>query len=345
MRVLVTGHHGYIGSVVAPMLEEAGHDVSGLDTFFYEGCDLLDDSRDLPTLRGDIRDVTTDMLEGCDAIVHLAALSNDPLGELDEELTREINLGGTVELARKAKEAGVRRFVFASSCSMYGASGTDELMTEEAPLRPLTAYAESKVRAEEELSELADSAFAPIFLRNATAYGVSPRVRLDVVLNNLAAWAFTTRKVLIMSDGTPWRPLVHVRDIAAATAAALVAPVSLVGNEAFNVGSNDENYRVRELAEIVQETFAGCEIEYAEGAGPDPRSYRVDFRKLAETLPDARPRWTARDGARQLLDAFRSARLTSAGFDLYTRLARLRSLVSEGMLDDDLRWSYTHEPA
>lgn len=345
MKVLVTGHHGYIGSVVAPMLQEAGHDVTGLDTFFYEGCDLLDNAFDFPTLRVDIRDVTTDMLVGCDGIVHLAALSNDPLGELDEDLTLEINFRGTVELARKAKEAGVRRFVFASSCSMYGASGTDELMTEEAPLRPLSAYAESKVRAEEALSELADGDFAPTFMRNATAYGASPRIRLDVVLNNLSAWAFTTGKIMIMSDGTPWRPLVHVRDIAAAAAAALAAPIALVGNEAFNVGANDENHRVRDLAEIVRETFAGCEIEYAEGAGPDPRSYRVDFRKLAETLPDARPEWTARDGARELLDAFRSARLTSAGFDLYTRLSRLKTLVTEGLLDDNLRWSYTHERA
>jgi nucleoside-diphosphate-sugar epimerase len=343
MKVLVTGHHGYIGSVVAPMLKEAGHDVTGLDTFFYEGCDLLDDALDFPTLRMDLRDVTTDLFEGYDGIVHLAALSNDPLGELDEELTREINLRGTVGLARKAKEAGVQLFVFASSCSMYGASGTDDLVTEDAPLRPLTAYAESKVRAEEALSELADGDFAPIFLRNATAYGASPRVRLDVVLNNLAAWAFTTGKVMIMSDGTPWRPLVHVRDIASAAGAALTAPIALVRNEAFNVGTNDENYRVRELAEIVRETFTGCEIEYAAGAGPDPRSYRVDFRKLAETLPEARPKWTASDGARELLDAFRSARLTSVGFDLYTRLTRLKSLIAEGLLDDDLRWSYTHE--
>jgi nucleoside-diphosphate-sugar epimerase len=342
MKVLLTGHHGYIGSVAAPMLQEAGHDVTGLDTFFYEGCDLIDDALDVPALRLDVRDITTDVLEVYEGIVHLAALSNDPLGELDGELTREVNFRGTVELARKAKEAGVRRFVFASSCSMYGAAGTDEPISEEAPLRPLTAYAESKVRAEEALSELADDDFAPIFMRNATAYGASPRVRLDVVLNNLAAWAFTTGKVMIMSDGTPWRPVVHVRDIAAAAAAALVAPIGLVRNEAFNVGANDENYRIRELAEIVREAFAGCEVEYAEGAGPDPRSYRVDFRKLAETLPDARPKWTARDGARELLDAFRTARLTSAGFDIYTRLSRLKSLLAEGSLDDDLRWSYTH---
>jgi nucleoside-diphosphate-sugar epimerase len=345
MKVLVTGHHGYIGSVAAPMLRESGHDVTGLDTFFYEGCDLLDDALDVPTLRIDLRDVTPDVLEGFDGIVHLAALSNDPLGELDQDLTREINYRGTVELARIAKEAGVRRFVFASSCSMYGAAATDELITEDAPLRPLTAYAESKVRAEEALSELADDDFAPVFMRNATAYGVSPRIRLDVVLNNLAAWAFTTGKVLIMSDGTPWRPLVHVRDISAAAAAALVAPFALVQNEAFNVGTNDENYRVRELAEIVRDTFTDCEIEYAEGAGPDPRSYRVDFRKLSETLPDGRPRWTARDGAQELLDAFRSAQLTSSGFEMYTRLSRLKSLLAEGSLDDDLRWSYTHERA
>jgi nucleoside-diphosphate-sugar epimerase len=340
MKVLVTGHHGYIGSVVAPTLMEAGHDVTGLDTFFYEGCDLLDDAVDVPTLRMDLRDVTTDVLEGYEGIIHFAALSNDPLGELDEELTRDINLRGTVELARTAKEAGVRRFVFASSCSMYGASETDELITEEAPLRPLTAYAESKARAEEALSELADADFAPVFMRNATAYGASPRIRLDVVLNNLAAWAFTSGKVLIMSDGTPWRPLVHIRDIGAAAGAALVAPIELVRNEAFNVGTNDENYRVRELAEIVRETFVGCEIEYAEGAGPDPRSYRVDFRKLADTLPDGTPTWTAQDGARELLDAFRSAQLLSDRFDVYTRLARLKFLIAEGSLDEHLRWSH-----
>jgi nucleoside-diphosphate-sugar epimerase len=343
MKLLVTGHNGYIGAVAAPMLLEAGHDVTGLDTFFYEGCDLLDDPREVPALRVDIRDVTSDMLEGFEGIVHLAALSNDPLGELDEELTRAINLHGTVELARRAREAGVRRFVFASSCSMYGATGTDELITEEAPLRPLTAYAESKVRAEEALRELADDDFAPVFMRNATAYGASPRVRLDVVLNNLSAWAFTAGKVLIMSDGTPWRPLVHIRDITRAAAAALVAPDELVRNEAFNVGANEENYRVSDLAEIVHETFTGCEIEYAEGAGPDPRSYRVDFRKLAETLPDAVPTWTARDGARELLEAFRSAQLSASGFDVYTRLARLRSLVADGLLDDDLRWSHARE--
>jgi nucleoside-diphosphate-sugar epimerase len=344
MRVLVTGHHGYIGSVAAPMLVQAGHEVTGLDTFFYEGCDFLPDRVQIPALRLDVRDVTPETLEGFEGIVHLAALSNDPLGELDEELTREINLQGTVELARAAKEAGVRRFVFASSCSMYGASGTDELMTEEAPLRPLTAYAESKVRAEEALSELADSDFAPVFMRNATAYGSSPRVRFDVVLNNLSAWAYTTGRVLIMSDGTPWRPLVHVRDIVSAAAAALVAPVERVANQAFNVGGNSENYRISELAHVVHETFLGCAIEYAEGARPDPRSYRVDFSKLAATMPEAKPLWTARDGALELLAAFHTVGLTSDGFDSYTRLARLKELVDRGALDGALRWQHAAEP-
>jgi nucleoside-diphosphate-sugar epimerase len=345
MKVLVTGHSGYIGSVAAPMLVEAGHDVTGLDTFFYEGCDFTPDPVEIPALRMDLRDVTPDVLEGFDGIVHLAALSNDPVGELDAELTREINLRGTVGLARAAKEAGVGRFVFASSCSMYGASGTDDLMTEDAPLRPLTAYAESKVRAEEAVSELTDDDFAPTFMRNATAYGASPRFRFDIVLNNLSAWAYTTGKVLIMSDGTPWRPLVHVRDIAAAAAAALVAPVARISNQAFNVGANSENYRISELADIVLGTFAGCEIEYAEGAGPDPRSYRVDFSKLAETLPEAKPVWTARDGALELLEAFRLVELTSSGFDTYTRLSRLKGLVDEGALDNSLRWQRAREPA
>ena len=345
MRVLVTGHNGYIGSVAAPMLVEAGHDVTGLDTFFYEGCDFTPDPVEIPALRMDLRDVTPDVLEEFDGIVHLAALSNDPVGELDAELTREINLRGTVGLARAAKEAGVGRFVFASSCSMYGASGTDDLMTEDAPLRPLTAYAESKVRAEEAVSELTDDDFAPTFMRNATAYGASPRFRFDIVLNNLSAWAYTTGKVLIMSDGTPWRPLVHVRDIAAAAAAALVAPVERISNQAFNVGANSENYRISELADIVLGTFAGCEIEYAEGAGPDPRSYRVDFSKLAETLPEAKPVWTARDGALELLEAFRLVELTSSGFDTYTRLSRLKGLVDEGALDNSLRWQRARESA
>jgi nucleoside-diphosphate-sugar epimerase len=338
MNVLVTGHHGYIGSVAAPMLKEAGHDVTGLDTFFYEGCDLIDDPLDIPTLRADIRDITTDMLEGYDGIVHLAALSNDPLGELDQGLTRAINLHGTVELARKAKEAGVRRFVFASSCSMYGASGTDELMTEEAPLRPLTAYAESKVRAEEALSELADADFAPIYMRNATAYGAAPRIRLDVVLNNLAAWAFTAGKVLIMSDGTPWRPLVHVRDISRAFLAVLEAPRDAVHNQAFNVGSSEENYQIRDVATIVQETVPGCRIKYLEGGGPDPRCYRVSCEKLRAHIPGFKTEWTVRKGVEELYASFVRNGLTTEMFGQYVRLKRIEGHLKDGRLDPTLRW-------
>jgi nucleoside-diphosphate-sugar epimerase len=340
MKVLVTGHHGYLGSVVAPAIADAGHDVTGLDTFFYEGCDFVEEPGHVNALRADVRDLDSGDLEGYDAIVHLAALSNDPLGALNTELTLDINFRATVELARKAKDAGVGRFVFASSCSMYGAAAGNEYVTEEAPLRPLTAYAESKVRSEEGLLELADSDFTPVFMRNATVYGVSPRLRFDVVLNNLAGWAYTTKRVLIMSDGTPWRPIVHVRDVAAATITMLTAPADLVRAEAFNVGANSENYQVRVLADIVRETFPGCEVEYAEGAGPDPRSYRVDFGKLARAFPGFETRWTAADGARELRAAFEQVELTREAFegDKYTRLARLRMLAADGRLDGELRW-------
>jgi nucleoside-diphosphate-sugar epimerase len=346
MKLLVTGHHGYIGSIVGPTLAAAGHDVTGLDTFFYEHCDFVTDGPDLPALRVDARDVTVADLAGFDAIVHLAALSNDPIGELNAELTYEINFHATVDLAAKAKEAGVPRFVFASSCSMYGSAEKNDYVTEEAPLRPLTAYAESKVRAEEALADLADDDFAPVFMRNATAYGVSPRLRFDIVLNNLAGWAYTTRKVLMMSDGSPWRPLVHVQDIAAATLSMLTAPADLVRGQAFNIGANTENYRVKELGEIVRETFPGCVVEYAADAGRDPRSYRVDFGKLARTFPEFRTSWTAEKGASELLSAFRAVGLTPEDFtgDRYTRLARIKLLAAQGRLRDDLRWLSTGEP-
>jgi nucleoside-diphosphate-sugar epimerase len=346
MKVLVTGHHGYIGSIVGPMLAAAGHEVTGLDTFFYEGCDFVeDDGAEIPALRLDVRDATVADLTGYDAVVHLAALSNDPLSELNPDLTYEINFRAAVDLARKAREAGVRRFVFASSCSMYGAGGGDDYVTEEAPLRPLTAYSESKVRAEEALAELADDDFAPIYMRNATAYGVSPRLRFDVVLNNLSGWAYTTRKVLIMSDGSPWRPIVHVRDIAAATLTMLTAPESLVRNEAFNIGANHENYRVKELGEIVRATFPDCVVEYAADAGPDPRSYRVDFGKLSRTFPELQLSWTAAEGAREFLSAFRTVGLTHSEFtgDKFTRLARLKLLAASGNLSEDFRWLAGHD--
>jgi nucleoside-diphosphate-sugar epimerase len=340
MKVLVTGHHGYIGSVVVPVLADAGHTVVGLDTLFYEGCDLVPDALDVPALTLDVRDVTPETLAGYDAVVHLAALSNDPLGDLSARWTYEINLEGTLALARAAKAAGVRRFVFSSSCSMYGASERDQLVGEEAPLMPLTAYAESKVRSEQGLAALADETFSPVFMRNATAYGVSPRMRLDLVLNNLVAWAVTTGKVRIMSDGTPWRPLVHVDDIARAVLHALEAPIEAVHNQALNVGAPSENYQVRELADVVRETVPGCTIEYAGAGDPDPRSYRVDFTKVSQVLPDFRVRWTVRAGAAELYEAYTEAGLTLAKFegDTYVRLRRLQRLLANGALDDDLRW-------
>jgi nucleoside-diphosphate-sugar epimerase len=339
MKILLTGSHGYIGAVTGRVLVDAGHEVTGLDSYLYAGCDLGRDDPAHAAIPKDIRDVQAAELGCYDAIVHLAALSNDPIGELSPDLTRAINLDASVRLAQSAKEAGVARFVFASSCSMYGASDTEELVDEEAPLRPLTAYAESKVRAEEALARLADDDFSPVFMRNATAYGVSPRLRLDVVLNNLSAWAVTTGTIKIMSDGTPWRPLVHVEDIALATNALLEAPREVVHTEPFNVGGSDENYQVRDLAEIVRETAEDCTVEYAGSGDPDPRSYRVSFAKLARTLPDLELTWTARRGAREVVDALRVHAVTLDVFesDRFVRLRRIDKLLAGGDLDGSLR--------
>ena len=339
MKVLVTGHGGYIGAVLAPFLARAGHEVTGLDTLFYARCDLYA-PEEVETIQADVRDVGPAQLEPYDGIVHLAALSNDPLGDLDPALTLAINYEATIGLAKAAKEAGVGRFVFASSCSMYGAAADGEPVAESAPLRPLTAYAESKVRAEEALTELADSDFAPVSMRNATAYGASPRLRLDIVLNNLVGWALTTGKVRILSDGTPWRPLVHVEDIARAALAALEAPADVVRGQAFNVGSDADNHQVRDLAEIASEAAGGSEVEYAGSGDPDPRSYRVDFTKLTTAFPDLELGWTARAGAEELVAAYRRAGMTREDFEgpRYTRLKRLRELTEQGALDDELRW-------
>jgi nucleoside-diphosphate-sugar epimerase len=339
MRILVTGHHGYIGSVLAPLLAEAGHEVEGLDTFFYRGCDLGVPETAVHGRVGDVRDVSAAELEGFDAIVHLAALSNDPLGDLDPSLTEDVNREGTLHLARAAREAGIRRFVFASSCSMYGASGTDEALGEDAPLRPLTAYAESKVRAEEGLFELAGRDFAPVSMRNGTAFGVSPRLRLDIVLNNLAAWAHTTGQIKLLSDGTAWRPLVHIRDIATTALALLDAPEKTIRGEAFNVGTDEQNYLIRELAEVLAEV-TGCDIQIAAGSVADERSYRVDFSKLARTFPDLALDWNAERGARELIEAYRRVELTWDDFqgDRFVRLRRLSALLGDGSLDADLRW-------
>ena len=339
MRVLVTGHHGYIGSVVAPFLVAAGHDVVGLDTQLFRGCDFGDEAEPIAGRVADVRDVRPDDLLGFDAIVHLAALSNDPLGDLQPGLTEEINFHGTLVLAGAAREAGVRRFVFASSCSMYGASGTDEALDELAPLRPQTPYAESKVRSEEGLSSLAGPDFAPVSMRNATVFGASPRLRLDIVLNNLAAWAHTTGRIRLLSDGMAWRPLVHVEDVARAALELLEAPEELIRGEAFNVGTDEQNYLVRELAEIVS-AATGCTIETAAGSSADQRSYRVDFSKLARTFPALTLHWDAKRGAQELIDGYRHAGLTLDDFesDRYVRLRRLTTLLNEGELDPDLRW-------
>jgi nucleoside-diphosphate-sugar epimerase len=339
MKVLVTGHHGYIGSILAPYLAQAGHEVVGYDTQLYRGCDFGGEGEALDGRIADLRDVTKDDLEGFDAVVHYGALSNDPVGDLDARLTESINRDATIKLAIAAREAGVRRFIFASSCSMYGASGTDDALDETAPLRPLTPYAESKVFAEDGIFALTGPKFTPISMRNATVFGVSPRLRLDIVLNNLAAYAVTTGKITLLSDGTAWRPLVHVRDVAKAARTLLEAPEELVRGEAFNVGTDEQNYRVRELAEILADV-TGCEIEIAEGSSADNRSYRVDFSKIAKTFPDLEFEWNAERGARELVDAYRAVGLTKDDFDgnRYIRIRRILSLRDEGRLDANLRW-------
>jgi len=339
VRVLVTGSAGYIGAVLCPILVEHGHEVVGLDTEYYDGCDFgVYDG--ITTRRLDVRDVGPEHLQGFEAIVHLAALSNDPLGDLSPELTYAINHHATVSLARAAKEAGVRRFVFASSCSMYGAADGDALLAEDSPLRPLTPYAESKARSEEALATLSADDFVTVSMRNATVYGVSPRLRLDIVLNNLAAWAHVTGRIRLLSDGTSWRPLLHVRDLAKVAAAMLEADAEVVTGKGFNVGSMAQNYRVRELAHVLAEA-TGCEVELADDASPDPRSYRVDFSALEEAFPDLELEWDARRGAEELVSAYSTVGLTQDAFEgrLYVRLRQLRHLLETGALADDLRWS------
>jgi nucleoside-diphosphate-sugar epimerase len=340
MRVLVTGDKGYIGTILVPMLVSEGHDVVGWDSDLYERCTFGDELPKIKSIRKDLRDVEATDLDGFGAVMHLAALSNDPLGDLNPNLTYEINHLASVKLARLAKEAGVPRFLFSSSCSSYGAAG-DEMLTEEAEFNPVTPYGHSKVLAEKEVAELADDNFSPTFLRNATAYGVSPRMRFDIVLNNLVAWAYSTGKILIKSDGTPWRPIIHIEDIARGFIAVLNAPRDVIHNQAFNVGRNDQNYRIRELAEIVGETVPNCRIEYAADAGPDKRTYRVDFSKIERVLPEFKPRWDARMGAQELYLAYRKSELQVDEFEgpKYKRIDHIKKLLSDGLLDQTLRWT------
>jgi nucleoside-diphosphate-sugar epimerase len=338
-RVLLTGHTGYLGSVMSGMLLTAGYDVVGLDTDYFADCDLGAPPPVIPSLHVDVRDVSARDLAGFDAVIHLANLCNDPLGDLNAGWTEDINFRGSVHLATLAKQTGVQRFVFASSCSMYGQAG-DGLVDETAPLAPLTPYAVSKVLTEQALTGLADANFSPVYMRNATAYGASPRLRLDIVLNNLVAWACTTGKIRLMSDGSPWRPIVHAEDIARSCVAILQAPREAVHNEAFNVGAPGENYQVRQLAEIVQEVVPGCEVEFAVGASADPRDYRVSFDKITRTLPGFQPQWNARRGAEQLYAAYRENGLKAEELQgkTYIRLGRLKHLIGTGQLDDTLRW-------
>lgn len=343
MRVLLTGTDGYIGSLLASVLIDAGHEVTGLDTGFYRDGWLYSDPSRWPrrprALCKDLRKVSAADLEGMDAVIHLAELSNDPLGDTVPEITREINHLGSVRLAELAKATGIQRFVYTSSCSVYGA-GSGDFLDETAPVNPQTAYAECKVKVERDVGALADDNFSPVFLRNATAYGASPRMRFDIVLNNLAGHAWVSNKIAMTSDGTPWRPLVHVLDICHAVRCAAEAPAEAIHNQKFNVGQNSDNYRVREIAEIVGEVFTGCELTFGDSGG-DNRSYRVAFDKIHERLPGFECKWSARTGAKQLHEVFTRIQMPREIFEFraFTRLKQLRYLMETRQIDDELFWT------
>jgi nucleoside-diphosphate-sugar epimerase len=340
MRILLTGHDGYIGHVLTPMLLERGHEVTGLDSCLYDGCGFAPaEALPIPVIRKDVRDVTLDDLRGFEAVVHLAGISNDPLGDLAPQTTYAINHEASVRLARLAKQAGVQRFVFSSSCSNYGAAG-DSYLDETASFNPVTPYAESKVWTERDVAPLADDSFTPTFLRSSTAFGVSTRLRGDLVVNNLVGYAVTTGEVLIKSDGMPWRPLVHIEDISRAFTAVLEAPRELVHNESFNVGTTAENYRVREIAQMVAEVVPNSKVTYAGDASPDKRNYRVNCDKISRVLPSFKPQWTVRKGVEEVYAAYCKHGTTSADFlsSNFVRLKKIRELQNAGMLDDTLSW-------
>jgi nucleoside-diphosphate-sugar epimerase len=338
MRLLVTGHLGYIGTVMTPLLLKEGHDVVGLDSDLYSRCTFGSGMVNVPAIKKDIRDVEVSDLKGFDAVLHLAALSNDPLGNLNPELTFDINHRASVRLAEYAKKAGVKRFIFSSSCSNYGAAG-DDFLDESSAFNPVTPYGQSKVNTERDVTPMASDSFSPVFLRSATAYGVSPRLRFDLVLNNLTAWAVTTKRVFLKSDGTPWRPITHIEDISRAFAAVVAAPREKIHLQAFNVGRTDQNYRMRELAEIVAETVPGCKVEYAADASPDKRCYRVNCDKIARVLPKFQPQWDAKKGARELYETYKKVGLTLEEFEgpKYQRIGHIRKLIADGVIDATLR--------
>lgn len=340
MKVLVTGDTGYIGTIMVPILLESGFDVVGMDSDLFAECEFEPSKARAPHIHKDIRDVTARDLEGFDAVFHLAALSNDPLGNLNPALTYEINHLGSLHLAKMAKQAGVARFVFSSSCSTYGAAGADPV-TEQATFNPVTPYGESKVLVERDVAPLADAHFSPVFLRNATAYGYSPRMRFDLVLNNLVAHAVASRKILIKSDGTPWRPIVHIEDIVNGFMAAARAPRERVHGQAFNIGRACENYKISQIADIVKDVVPGCEIDYAPGGEPDKRSYQVNFSKVEKQLPEFQPKWTARKGAEQLYEAYTRVGVTVADFEgpRFRRIDTLKTHMAAGRIDTNLRWT------
>jgi len=340
MKVLLSGHLGYIGTVMVPMLLKAGHEVVGIDANLYRRCTFAEGGEiaEIPAIIKDLRDLEASDVEGFDAVIHLAALSNDPLSDLNPDLTYAINHRASVKLAELAKAGGVPRFLFASSCSNYGKSG-DNMIDETGELNPVTAYGQSKVWVERDVSKLADDSFSPTFLRPATAYGVSPRLRFDIVLNNLVAWGMTKGVILLKSDGTPLRPIVHIEDISRAFIAAMEAPRDVIHNQAFNVGQTAHNYRIRDIAEIVGEVVPNTKIELASDAGPDTRSYKVSFEKIAKALPAFKPQWDARKGAEQLYAAYKTSGVTLEEFEgaRYNRIAHIRKLLADQAIDNDLR--------
>jgi nucleoside-diphosphate-sugar epimerase len=345
MKIMVTGHDGYIGAVMVPLLQKAGHEVVGLDVGWFDGCDFGEEPPTVPTQRVDIRDADAVEFGGFDAVIHLAALSNDPLGNLNPDTTYDINHRASVKLAELAKRAGVPRYLYSSSCSLYGAAG-DEALDETAAFNPVTPYGESKIRSELDIGALADDDFSPTFMRNATAYGASPRLRADLVVNNLVGYALLTGEVLLKSDGTPWRPLVHIEDISRAFLAVLDAPRERIHNQAFNVGLSEENYRIREVAEMVEAVVSGSRVTYAGGASPDIRNYRVDFAKIERQLPEFRPIWTVQKGVEELYQAYREHGLTEEEFlsSRYLRIKRIGELQAADALDQNLRWSNPSRP-